>query len=160
MSTTDLRAQLRSVVPLYAFQASCTLDASVKIYSNRVDDTYSSSHRILESLSRNGTSHADEGHDDVDDGGAEDGEAPEGGRKKTTKTSTRLNIATTIERNVSALNAVKLENDVAVDPMFHKISKAFDEGGAKGMLMNNLVSTLPQLPCQWRRRYRMAVGRS
>ncbi|RYY69879.1 hypothetical protein EON63_23210 [archaeon] len=33
-------------------KASCTLDASVKIYSNRVDDTYASSHRILESLSR------------------------------------------------------------------------------------------------------------
>jgi hypothetical protein len=30
-------------------------------------------------------------------------------------------------------------SDLAVDPMFHKISKAFDEGGAKGMLMNNLV---------------------
>jgi condensin complex subunit 2 len=134
----------------------------VKIYSNRVDDTYSSSHRILESLSRNGTSHADEGHDDVDDGGAEDGEAPEGGRKKATKTSTRLNIATTIERNVSALNAVKLENDVAVDPMFHKISKAFDEGGAKGMLMNNLVSVtccVVALLCfRQRRECRMAVG--
>lgn len=112
----------------------------MKIYSNRVDDTYSTSHRILESLSRNGTSaHDDDDHNDDDgdnDGG--DGEAPEGGRKKN-KTSTRLNIATTIERNVASLNAVKLENDVAVDPMFHKISKAFDEGGAKGMLMNNLV---------------------
>lgn len=121
-------------------QASCTLDASVKIYSNRVDDTYTSSHRILESLSRNGTSAADQDEDDGGDHDADDGEAPEGGRKKGNKTSNRLNIATTIERNVAALNAVKLENDVAVDPMFHKISKAFDEGGAKGMLMNNLVS--------------------
>ena len=108
----------------------------MKIYSNRVDDTYTSSHRILESLSRNGTSNAVEEEEHEEEGG----EATEGTRKRATKTSARLNIATTIERNVSALNAVKLENDVAVDPMFHKISKAFDEGGAKGMLMNNLVS--------------------
>ena len=26
-----------------------------------------------------------------------------------------------------------------VDPLFYKMSKIFDEGGAKGMLMNNLV---------------------
>lgn len=110
----------------------------MKIYSNRVDDTYTSSHRILESLSRNGTSNE---HVSDEENDAEEGEHPEGGaRKPKSKTSARLNIATTIERNVSALNAVKLENDVAVDPMFHKISKAFDEGGAKGMLMNNLVS--------------------
>lgn len=122
-------------------QASCTLDASVKIYSNRVDDTYSSSHRILESLSRNGGS--GNAHDEDDDGQQEnEEEGAEGGpRKIKGKTSARLNIATTIERNVASLNAVKLENDYAVDPMFHKISKAFDEGGAKGMLMNNLVRT-------------------
>jgi len=114
----------------------------VKIYSNRVDDTYTSSHRILESLSRNGTSNAAEEEEQEEEGEA----TAEGGtRKKATKTSARLNIATTIERNVSALNAVKLENDVAVDPMFHKISKAFDEGGAKGMLMNNLVRIISLL---------------
>ena len=112
----------------------------MKIYSNRVDDTYSSSHRILESLSRNGGSgNAHEA--DEDDGNQENEEdGAEEPRKAKGKTSARLNIATTIERNLASLNAVKLENDYAVDPMFHKISKAFDEGGAKGMLMNNLVS--------------------
>ena len=34
-------------------KASCTLDASVKIYSYRVDDTYTSSYKILENLNRN-----------------------------------------------------------------------------------------------------------
>ena len=33
-------------------KASCTLDASIKIYSYRVDDTWSSSYRILENLNR------------------------------------------------------------------------------------------------------------
>jgi condensin complex subunit 2 len=117
-------------------KASCTLDASVKIYSNRVDDTYTSSHRILESLSRNGT--AQEAEEEEEEEGAEG--APRKAKVGSSKSSTRLNIANTIERNPLLLNAVKLENDHAVDPMFHKISKAFDEGGAKGMLMNNLVS--------------------
>lgn len=37
----------------YNFQkASCTLDASIKIYSYRVDDTWNSSYKILENLSR------------------------------------------------------------------------------------------------------------
>lgn len=37
-------------------RASCTLDASVKIYSCRVDDTHQASYRILENLTRNGKS--------------------------------------------------------------------------------------------------------
>ncbi len=38
----------------YNFQkASCTLDASIKIYSYRVDDTWNSSFKILENLSSN-----------------------------------------------------------------------------------------------------------
>lgn len=35
-------------------KASCTLDASVKIYSYRVDDVWSSSYRVLENLNRTG----------------------------------------------------------------------------------------------------------
>lgn len=34
-------------------KASCTLDASIKIYSYRVDDTWNSSYKVLENLSRN-----------------------------------------------------------------------------------------------------------
>ena len=60
----------------------------------------------------------------------------------TKASSTRLNITETIERNPVLLNSIKLENDYSVDPSFHKMSKAFDEGGAKGMLMNNLVSII------------------
>ena len=35
-------------------KASCTLDASVKIYSYRVDDVWTSSFRVLENLNRTG----------------------------------------------------------------------------------------------------------
>ena len=108
-------------------KASCTLDASVKIYSHRVDDTHASSHRILESLSRNGT------HDD-DNEGVEPGSAKVG----TKSSSNRHNIADTIERNLENINSAVVEKVQTADPMFHKMSKAFDEGGAKGMLMVNL----------------------
>lgn len=114
-------------------KASCTLDASIKIYSHRVDDTYASSHRILESLSRNGN---------VGGGDNEDGEPNTeraAARVGSKSASSRLGVAETIERDSKLLNAVKVEADQAADPMFHKMSKAFDEGGAKGMLMTNLV---------------------
>lgn len=108
-------------------KASCTLDASVKIYSNRVDDTYAISHRILENLSRN----------DYEDNN--DPDAPKkAARVGTSKSSSRLNVTNTIEKDVDKLNAVTLEHDHVVDPIFQKMSLAFDEGGAKGMLLSNL----------------------
>jgi len=59
-------------------------------------------------------------------------------KTKSKSASTRMNIANTLEKNKDVLNAIRLENEYFVDPMFHKMSKAFDEGGAKGMLMNNI----------------------
>lgn len=118
-------------------KASCTLDASLKIYSNRVDDTYASSHRILESLSR-----GNQGHDSAeDDDGADN--LTEKSRAAKAKvgskaSSARLHLTETIERNVQSLNLTKVEHDVTFDPMFHKLSKAFDEGGARGMLVYNM----------------------
>ena len=111
----------------------------MKIYANRVDDTYATSHRILESLSRNGTV-------EEEDGDNEDSSKVKA-KVGSKASSTRLNIAQTIEKNPEALNAVKLENDYAFDPMFHKLSKAFDEGGAKGMLLYNMVSYKSTISC-------------
>eukprot|EP01035_Chromulina_nebulosa_P020477 gene20477-26567_t len=113
-------------------KASCTLDASVKIYSNRVDDTYATSHRILESLSRNGTidNEVDETNEDTD-------ETKKPAKVGSKNTSNRLNISNTIEKNVDNINT-KVENESIVDPIFHMMSKAFDEGGVKGMLLSNL----------------------
>ncbi len=114
-------------------KASCTLDASVKIYANRVDDTYSHSHRVLESFSRTDTrSKADDSDDD------EEGKPRRAARVGGNKASTRLNIGDTIEKNVDNINAKEIENDIQLDPMFHTISKLFDKGGTEGMLMQNL----------------------
>ena len=57
-----------------------------------------------------------------------------------TKVIKRNHSTKTIEKNISALNQEELDCDHLADPLFHKMSQAFDEGGAKGMLMNNMVS--------------------
>ena len=44
----------------------------------------------------------------------------------------------TLEKNES-LTIGKSELVVEVDPMFHKTSSAFDEGGAGGLLLNQLA---------------------
>ena len=91
----------------------------------------------MESLSRNGTSADD---DDAENESAADG--AQNARVGSRNSSNRHNIADTIERNVDSLNNTSGDNTQTTDPLFHKMSKAFDEGGAKGMLMNNMVSHL------------------
>ncbi|CAI5744574.1 unnamed protein product [Peronospora destructor] len=111
----------------YNFQkASCTLDASIKIYSYRVDDTWNSSYKILENLSRTEQKYG------VDDTGSD----AEGAARKTRKT--RKTHARTIEKNLNNINLKAYDTECEADPLFHKMSQSFDEGGAKGMLLANL----------------------
>ncbi len=50
---------------------------------------------------------------------------------------------------IASINMVQLDSALQVDPLFHKMSKAFDEGGAKGLLLANLgVSTTGAEGCQ------------
>ncbi|KAE9350546.1 hypothetical protein PF008_g6377 [Phytophthora fragariae] len=111
----------------YNFQkASCTLDASIKIYSYRVDDTWNSSYKILENLSRTEQKHGiDEAASDEERGATK--------ARKTRKTHVR-----TIEKNLNNINLKSYDTECEADPLFHKMSQSFDEGGAKGMLLANL----------------------
>ncbi|EGZ17204.1 hypothetical protein PHYSODRAFT_498145 [Phytophthora sojae] len=111
----------------YNFQkASCTLDASIKIYSYRVDDTWNSSYKILENLSRTEQKHG------VDDAASDEERGANKGRK------TRKTHARTIEKNLNNINLKSYDTECEADPLFHKMSQSFDEGGAKGMLLANL----------------------
>jgi condensin complex subunit 2 len=108
-------------------KASVKLDASVKIYSARVDDTHSTSFRILENLNRSGQADPDSGSD-----------APKAKSAAGDKaTSNKLCIAKTLEKSPESLNAPPAA-ELQVDPSFHKMSSLFDEGGAEGMLLFNL----------------------
>ena len=62
-------------------KASCTLDASVKIYSYRVDDVHLSSYRVLANLNRTDNKKDGEG----EDGGVLDGEDEEGSGQRVSK---------------------------------------------------------------------------
>ncbi|KAK8811360.1 hypothetical protein WA158_003094 [Blastocystis sp. Blastoise] len=101
-------------------KASCTLDASVKIYGCRVDDTLTTSFRVLENLSK---------HD----------QSKEKGEESIVKnTSRKVGITNTIESNPAVISMERYDLQFDVDPLFQKMSQQFDEGGAKGMLLNTL----------------------
>ena len=121
-------------------KASCTLDAGVKIYASRVDSVHTETFKVLGGLSRSAQAQpqdeegdGEEGEEGGEGGGGEDGEggAKEGGKKG------RRGGAPTLEAP-EAHTSTQLESAVVVDPLFHKTSAQFDEGGAKGLLMHAL----------------------
>ena len=68
----------------------------------------------------------------VDTEGVE-GDAEDGPRKRKIRSG-----GSTLETNMENLNLKDLEYQITTDPLFQKTSASFDEGGAKGMLLNNL----------------------
>ncbi|KAL6071845.1 Condensin complex subunit 2 [Balamuthia mandrillaris] len=117
--------------------ASCTLDASVKIYSCRVDSIHNEAYRVLGGLSRTAkerdTDSDGNGHEDGD-GNGQDATAGQGnGPKRRRKAK-----ANTLETNPEALQLKTFDLEFAVDPLFRKTSASFDEGGARGLLLNHI----------------------
>jgi condensin complex subunit 2 len=114
-------------------KASCTLDASVKIYSYRVDDAHLTSYKVLANLNRTESSNSNK------NGAAANHQDGEEITTNSTKKGEKQRTATdTIESNLSNINMNKLDSAYDIDPLFHKMSKKFDEGGAKGLLLANL----------------------
>ncbi|KAK4034094.1 condensin complex subunit 2/barren [Parachaetomium inaequale] len=120
-------------------KASCTLDGCVKIYTSRVDSVATETGKLLSGLAdsrdnkrknRDGDEDEDEEEDEVD----EDGNV----RKKPKKKAQRSSEAT-LAPSFASLQLKKLELEFAVDPLFKKASADFDEGGAKGLLLNHLM---------------------
>ncbi|KAJ0412900.1 hypothetical protein ATCC90586_002530 [Pythium insidiosum] len=119
--------------------------SSENIYSYRVDDTWTSSYKILENLSRGGNQKKRGDDDQDDDAGSQDedngddGDADEEATKTAKKKKSRsVNAARTIEKNLNNITLKQYEVEFEPDPLFHKMSQTFDEGGAKGMLLANL----------------------
>jgi hypothetical protein len=106
-------------------KASCTLDASVKIYSHRVDDTYTLSHRVLESFSRNELAKEEEEDEedvDSDDESREVTKSKKAARVGSKKRSNNTGSGNTIEKNIENINTKEIENEVQIDPMFQVCS--------------------------------------
>ena len=104
-------------------KASCTLDGCVKIYTSRVDSVDSETKKLMSGLA--------DSHDLDTIEGEIDPDAP-------VKTRKRKAHVSTIESNPESLNLKKFDSEFMVDPLFKKTSADFDEGGARGLLLNHL----------------------
>ncbi|KAB1201006.1 Condensin complex subunit 2 [Morella rubra] len=114
-------------------QASCTLEAGVKIYSLRVDSVHSEAYKVLGGMNRAGQENEQDAT--LEDNNVETGQE-EGHSKK--EMDRKFSPLSTLESSFEALNVKKFDVAFAVDPLYHQTSAQFDEGGAKGLLMNNL----------------------
>ena len=109
-------------------KASSTLDASVMIYSGRVDNVHKDAYRMAGGLSAQQLEREEEAEEND-----EEGEAA-GNAKRKRRAATRA----TIETRLSNLNMKAVERREDGDPFFKRMSAAFDAGGAKGMLTHQL----------------------
>ncbi|KAG6661209.1 condensin complex subunit 2 isoform X1 [Carya illinoinensis] len=116
-------------------KASCTLEAGVKIYSLRVDSVHSEAYKVLGGMNRAGQENEQASDTTLEDANADSGQ--EGGPSKK-EMERKLSPLSTLESSFEALNVKKFDVAFAVDPLYHQTSAQFDEGGAKGLLMNNL----------------------
>ncbi|KAG8488359.1 hypothetical protein CXB51_016381 [Gossypium anomalum] len=113
-------------------KASCTLEAGVKIYSLRVDSVHSEAYKVLGGINR-------AGHENEQDSLTEDNNAETAQKVNAKKeTEKKMSPLSTLESSFEALNVKKFDVAFAVDPLYHQTSAQFDEGGAKGLLLNNL----------------------
>ncbi|KAH9500795.1 hypothetical protein Btru_073028 [Bulinus truncatus] len=129
----DYMTELLRKKQLENFQvASSTLDASVKIYAGRVDFIHTSTYKVLAGLG-GGKTTADE------EDKSEDVQSQENAEEvMDIKSKKKKKVARTVETNLKNINADKFDLEFEVDPMFQIMSAAFDEGGARGLLLNRL----------------------
>ncbi|CAL1535090.1 unnamed protein product [Lymnaea stagnalis] len=112
--------------------ASSTLDASVKIYAGRVDFIHTHTYKVLSGLGGGKATEEEETVEGVEEG-ADVNEMDTKQKKKR-----KVAKAHTIETNLKNINVDKFDLEFEVDPMFQIMSAAFDEGGARGLLLNRL----------------------
>ncbi|KAF3055665.1 Condensin complex subunit 2 [Daldinia childiae] len=119
-------------------RASCTLDGCVKIYTSRVDSVATETGKLLSGLADSNSKKKDREGDG--DGEESEEEVDENGNvvKKKSKKRQRSSEAT-LAPSFASLQLKKFELEFAVDPLFKKASADFDEGGAKGLLLNHLM---------------------
>ncbi|KAJ2710043.1 hypothetical protein H4R19_003947, partial [Coemansia spiralis] len=112
-------------------KASCTLDGCVKIYSSRVDSVASETGRLLSGLAEAPGKRGQR----TEDGDGDDGDGDGAGKQKSRRAA---RSATTLAKDVASISVKKLDLEFSVDPLFKKTSADFDEGGARGLLLNHL----------------------
>lgn len=124
-------------------RASATLDGCIKIYSNRIDSAATETGKLLSGLASKQNEKPRSSTSADDDGDALDGERVasdnedenEDGTKKKRKVN-KVVESTLVE--FDTIRMKKLDQELAIDPLFKKALAEFDEGGAKSLLLNTL----------------------
>ncbi|KAI9296932.1 barren [Neoconidiobolus thromboides FSU 785] len=106
-------------------KASCTLDGCVKIYTSRVDSVASETGILLNGLAESTAKRIKQIEQELEGGN-------ETGKKKTAKSEQ------TLVKDFSSINVKSFDSEFSVDPLFRKTCADFDEGGARGLLLNHL----------------------
>ena len=127
-------------------KASCTLEAGVKIYCSRVDDTYATSYRVLESLHRGKTKggESDDDESEDEDDAPLEGEEAAPKKRKARKAATHADASATLGTSAQ-IDAAAVEEDDR-DAFFSRISRGgggsglVDGGSARAMLLQRLAA--------------------
>ncbi|KAI8720749.1 Condensin complex subunit 2 [Fusarium sp. LHS14.1] len=120
-------------------KASCTLDGCVKIYTNRVDSVATETGKLLSGLADSNNAKKKDRDGEEGDESDEEELDENGNVKKKPKKKTQRSSEATLAPSFNSLQLKKFELEFAVDPLFKKASADFDEGGAKGLLLNHLM---------------------
>ncbi|PBP24030.1 barren protein [Diplocarpon rosae] len=120
-------------------KASCTLDGCVKIYTSRVDSVATETGKLLSGLADSGNSKKKKGETEEEEESEEEIEDEDGVVRKKPKKRAQRSSEATLASSFAALQLKKFELEFSVDPLFKKASADFDEGGAKGLLLNHLA---------------------
>ncbi|PYH96988.1 barren [Aspergillus ellipticus CBS 707.79] len=118
-------------------KASCTLDGCVKIYTSRVDSVATETGKLLSGLADSRDKRAREAGAEGEEAEDYDDDGEEGATRKSRRKAQRSHEAT-LAPSFASLQLKKFELEFSVDPLFKKASADFDEGGAKGLLLNHL----------------------
>ncbi|PQE20857.1 Condensin complex subunit 2 protein [Rutstroemia sp. NJR-2017a BBW] len=121
-------------------KASYTLDGCVKIYTSRVDSVATETGKLLSGLADSGNNKKKRGeNEEGEESDEEEVEDEDGVVRKKAKKKTQRSSEATLATSFAALQLKKFELEFSVDPLFKKASADFDEGGAKGLLLNHLA---------------------
>lgn len=116
-------------------RASATLDGCVKIYLSRVESAASETGKLLSGLAtKKGSLELEMDDADENDSSKEDDEETAG--KKKERRINRIVESTLVP--FESIQIQKLDQELAIDPLFKKALADFDEGGAKSLLLNTL----------------------
>ncbi|CZR50911.1 related to condensin complex component cnd2 [Phialocephala subalpina] len=120
-------------------KASCTLDGCVKIYTSRVDSVATETGKLLSGLADSGNNKKKKGENEEGEESEEEVEDEDGVVRKKPKKRAQRSSEATLANSFASLQLKKFELEFSVDPLFKKASADFDEGGAKGLLLNHLA---------------------